>query len=363
MTNYNEIIKSNLSCFLGITQHPELISALDKDLNMLEKDFSLLVRNFCSQTDPDRAYDFLFEIWVCKMLRNSAAGNISYEPRTISNKPPDFRCVINGVQFDIQVKRMHNILNEIVKKRFQRECRKRLQKHSKTWFINLKISDELEPYHINEFFRYIKQNLSSFKSKPVFKGKIEENDYMWQFKGKKLVGFSFTEKNRKTGGISIGVVYSGNPGEFGLQRLDLELYRKSINRILKKSKTTFSETVSDKQSNIVIIQPASELWGLTSSDVMADILYGDDQTLVYSDSKGNECLKNIRGRNGILKNYHNITGVIFVKSNVSFMSEKFTGSYFLNELHLKEICIHPKIFEEMSYYVLHEWVSNKGGID
>ncbi len=357
MFDYSEKIKNNLYCFPGFMEHPERVLAINRDLNTLKRDFPVLVRNFCTQTNPDCAYDFLFEIWICKMLLNLSVKNLFYEPPNISNKPPDFRCMLEGVQFDIQVKRLHNVANEITKRTFQRECRKRLKKHTKSWFINLKISDALKPQHINDFFKYLEQNLPSFNAKTGYQGMLEESGYIWQFGGKKLVEFSFTEKNSKMDGISISTIYSGNPGEYSWQRVDPEPYRKSLSRVLKKARTTFSEAAANKQSNLVIVQPDSDV-GLDSSDEMAEVLYGDVQTVVYRGLDGNEIQKNIRGPNGILRNYRNITGVIFVPSSVYFMTKIFTGSYFLSEHHLNEICVHPKLFDEMTYYFLSGRKSN-----
>jgi len=120
MSDYSKAIRNNLYCFPGIVNNPERISAINEDLNTLnERGLTSLVNNFCSQTDPDRADDLLFEIWVCKMLMKSSVENLSYEPPILS-KPPDFRCNLNGVQFDIQVKRVHNVVNEIAKTIFQR---------------------------------------------------------------------------------------------------------------------------------------------------------------------------------------------------------------------------------------------------
>ena len=297
--------------------------------------------------------DFLFEIWVCKMLLKAGVQNLCYEPSEVI-RPPDFRGTLTGVQFDIQVKRLHNVSNEIAKKVFQRECRRRLRKHSQPWFINLKISDAFQRQHINGFFSYLDKMLPSFSARSAQQGMLQADDYVWEFEGTKLISFSFNEKNKKAAGISIGSIHSGNPGTHMLQMVDVEPYRKAMGRVLKKAKTTFSESPSDKQSNLVIVQPESELWDI-DSDQMADTLYGDDQTVVGTGSDGNEIQKDIRGPNGILKKYKDITGVIFVPSKVSFLEEKFTGSYFLSEFHLSEICIHPKLFNEMTYYVLPEW--------
>lgn len=357
MTDYTETIKNNLYCFPGFVKHSERIAAINEDLNKLvEEGFSSLVSNFCNQTDPDRARDFLFEIWICKMLKQSSVENLRYEP-PISKQPPDFRCNLEGVQFDIQVKRLHNVINEIAKRIFQRECRHRLSKHAKPWFINLRISDEFQRQYINDFFQFLDKNMHSFAAKADYQGLLAANDYVWEWQGKRMVGFSFSEKNTKTAGISIGAIHSGNPGEGLVQRIDPAPYRSAMNRVLKKSKPTFFERASNTQSNLVMVQPDSELWGLDDADDMADVLYGDDQTVAYTRSDGHEIVRDIRGSNGILKDrkFSNITGVIFVPPSVFYTSEKLSGSYFLSEFHLEEICIHPKLFSEMTYYVLPEW--------
>lgn len=355
MTDYLETIRNNLSYFPGIINHSDRVAFINDDLNMLNERFPALVRNFLTQTDPDRAHDFLFEIWICKMLIMASVEGLCYEPADVSIRPPDFRCCLNGVQFDIQIKRLHNISNEITKRIFQRECRRRLGRYDRSWFINLRISDELKPEHINRFFSYLSQNFLSFKAKTGYRGMLEANDYIWRDSNEPLVSFSFTEKNEKTGGISIGAIHSGSPGRSGLQWVNFAPCRKSMNRVLKKAKTTFSMATSFSQSNLVIVQPDAGLSDMDCADDMADVLYGDDQTVMYTSASGNEVQKDIRARNGILKDHCSITGVIFVPPSVFFMAPEFMGSYFLNEHCLKQISQHPKLFPKLTYYVLPEW--------
>ena len=74
----------------------------------------------------------------------------------------DFRFRLHGVNFDMQVKRLHNVTNEQTKFLFERECRRHLSKMPKPWFINFWVSDHFTPQHLNSFFAYLKRSIDHF---------------------------------------------------------------------------------------------------------------------------------------------------------------------------------------------------------
>jgi len=127
MMDFRPNILKNLRIYPGIVEDPDRIETLNDILNDLNAfGFDNLVQRFCSQADPERARDFRFEIWICQMLpRNHDVQNLQYEPPETRN-PPDFRFLIHGVSFDMEVKRLHNVTNELTKLRFKRECQKPL---------------------------------------------------------------------------------------------------------------------------------------------------------------------------------------------------------------------------------------------
>ena len=108
-----DMLRQGSFCHRG---DPDRIETLNDTLNDLAAlGFDRLVQNFCTQPDPERASDFLFEIWICQMLRrNQDVQDLEYEPPEIQN-PPDFRFIIHGVSFDMQVKRLHNVTYELTK--------------------------------------------------------------------------------------------------------------------------------------------------------------------------------------------------------------------------------------------------------
>src|SRR5712692_469245 len=110
MIDFRPNIRKNLRIYPGIIEYSDRIEALNNIFNELYAlGFGKLVQNFCTQPDPEKADDFLFEIWVCQMLRrNQNMQGLQYEPSDATS-PPDFRFLLQGVSFDMQVKRLHNI--------------------------------------------------------------------------------------------------------------------------------------------------------------------------------------------------------------------------------------------------------------
>jgi hypothetical protein len=163
-------------------------------LSLILWGFGKLVQNFCTQRDPEKASDFLFEIWVCQMLRrNPEVQGLQYEPFE-TRHPPDFRFLLHSVTFDIQVKRLHNIKNEITKRLFERECGRRLSRLPKPWFINFWVADQFTRQHLNPFFAYVKQSLDQFSPTTTQDSVLGEPQYSWEQDDMTLVKFSFTQK-------------------------------------------------------------------------------------------------------------------------------------------------------------------------
>lgn len=155
MTDFRTNILTNLRIYPGIVEDPARIEILNDTLNDIgTSGFGKLVQNFCTQPDPERARDFPFEIWICQMLhRNQDVQDLQYEPSD-TKCPPDFHFRLHGVNFDIQVKRLHNVTNEQTQVVFKRECQKHLSKVPKPWFINFWVSDDFTRQHLNPFFAY-----------------------------------------------------------------------------------------------------------------------------------------------------------------------------------------------------------------
>jgi len=150
LRDFRPDIHTNLSFYRGLVEDPDRIESFNIILNELEAlGFGRLVQNFSSQRDPDKASDILFEISICQLLRRSLdIQDLQYEPLG-EEHPPDFRFQLRGVSFDLQVKQLHNIKNEMTKRLFERECRRHLSRLPKPWFINFWVADQFMPQHLN----------------------------------------------------------------------------------------------------------------------------------------------------------------------------------------------------------------------
>lgn len=353
--NYQSVIIENLSKFPGIINHPDRVKEINNILIILEeKGFKKLVANFCNQEDSDRAYDILFEMWICRvLLTNQNIKNLQYEPSD-SIHPPDFRFEINQTYFDIQVKRLHNVYNEISKRLFQRECKRRLSKITKSWFINYGISKKFKREHLNPFFQYLKKNINHFVAVPSLSETLKTRPYYWPNDNDKLVSFSFSEKQKQNNKISIGIIFN-NVGGLQVEYVPVEPIRQSVRRILKKAKLSLTKEITSRQSNIIIMKTASELW--FDEDTMLDVLYGDDCTELTLMPDGSEKIKDIRANNGLLRSdtFSTVCGLIFVPNEAHLNDIDFKGFYFPHPLHLKTIEAHPKIFNSLKFCCPSAW--------
>src|SRR6266446_8222619 len=328
MTDFRPNILTNLCIYRGIVEDPDRIEALNDILNELDASgFGKLVQNFCTQTDPERADDFLFEIWICQMLRRRKdVQALQYEPSD-ATFPPDFRFLLQDVSFGIQVKRLHNTKNEITRRLFVRECRKRLSNIQKPWLINFWVADHFTRQHLNTFFAYLRQSLNQFSPVTTFNTLLGEPQYLWKQDGRILVRFSFIEKPNKEPGIFPGVIslMTGGP-------IDTDAFRAGVERLLKKSRNSLTRPVSSTQANLLVMQVAHPI--LFAGQTMPDALYAS---------------------NGLFRSgkFSNSCGLILVPSQAWCFNDRFEGIYFPNPVHLQTSLSHPKPFEEMVFYEAH----------
>ena len=197
--DFKPIILDNLDRFRGIVREPDRIESINVLLNEIYyRGFTRLIDNFCSQkNDANKAYDTLFEIWICKMLlENPEMQDLQYEPSD-ENRPPDFRCRLENVKFDVQIKRLLNVHNEMAKSSLYDECLKRLERIPRPWFINYGVSKDFNRQDINPFFEHIKKELENFKIISTMERVPLSPMYSWPDDKNPLVGFTFSEKPKK----------------------------------------------------------------------------------------------------------------------------------------------------------------------
>lgn len=263
---------TNLAAYPGIVEDSSVVAKIDSMLRIAKNaGLDPLVANFCSNPD---ARDTLFEVWIaCMLLANRAVKSLVYEPPN-EPRPPDFRFTIDGVGFDIQVKRMHNVKNEMTKLLFERECRRQLSRIQEPWFINFWVSDEFEGRYLNEFFSDVRGNLDSFTPSTDMTVGVQANQYVWKRDGKVLVRFSFLQKSSGHPGITPGIIHYFGTVDGMFDAVDTEAIRKAVERQLKKARPTLMRDVSDTQANVVIVQAEGNLW--MDNDTMGDVLYGKE---------------------------------------------------------------------------------------
>ena len=345
MKDFRSNILTNLRIYPGIVEDPDRIETLNGILTDLDKSgFDKLVQNFCTQPDPERASDFLFEIWICQMLRrNQDVQDLQYEPPENQN-PPDFRFLIHGVRFDMQVKRLHNVTHELIKLLFKRECQRRLSGMPKLWFINFWVSDHFAPQDLNPFFVYLKRSIDQFSPVTTLDSLLGEPQYPWEQNGTTLVRFSFTEKPRKEPGIFPGVISLMGTESGLMEPLDTAAFRRSVERLLKKSRKSLTRPVSPTQANLLVMKSVHFLF---ADKTMPDTLYGDEVIGLHKEREP----EIFRKPNGLFRpnKFSNISGLILVPSQVWGFSERFEGDYFPHPSHVQNIRCQPKPFEEIMF--------------
>ncbi len=267
-------ILKNLGIYQGYVEDSDRIETLNDILNDLHSlGFDRLVQNFCTQPDPEKACDFLFEIWICQMLRrNQEVQALQYEPPETQN-PPDFRFFMHGVSFDLQVKRLQNVTNEPTKLLFKRECQRRLSDIPKPWFINFWISDHFTRQDLNPFFTFLKGFIKQFSPVTNLDTLLGEPQYSWEPNETTLVQFSFTEKRSKEPGISPGIISLMGTENGLMAPIDTAAFRRSVERLLKKSRKSLLRPVSPTQANLLVMQSVHFLF---ADKTMPAALFGDE---------------------------------------------------------------------------------------
>lgn len=345
MTDFRPNILKNLRIYPGYVENPDCIETLNDILNDLDAlGFAKLVQNFCTQPDPERASDFLFEVWICQMLRrNQDVQDLEYEPPETQN-PPDFRFLLHGVSFDVQVKRLQNVTNELTKLIFKQECQRRLPDIPKPWFINFRISAHFTRQDLNPFFAFLKRSIDQFSPVATLDTLLGEPQYSWEQNGTTLVQFSFAEKRSKEPGIFPGIISLMGTESDLMEPIDTAAFRKSVERLLKKSRKSLIRPISPTQANLLVMQSV-HFW--FADKIMSAALYGDE-CIGWHRARGSEVF---RQPNGLFRpnNFSNINGLILVPSQVWCFSECFEGDYYLHSSHFQNIRGHPKPFEEMRF--------------
>jgi hypothetical protein len=345
MRDFRPNILKNLGIFPGLVEDPDWIETLNNILNDLNSlGFDRLVQNFCTQPDPERACDFLFEIWICQMLRrNQDVQDLEYEPPKTQN-PPDFRFLINGVSFDMQVKRLHNVTYELTKLLFKRECQKRLFTIPKPWLINFWVSNRFLLQDLNPFFVYLKRFINQFSPVTTLDTHLGEPQYSWEKNGTTLVRFSFIEKQIKEPGIFPGVNFFMGTENGLMEPIDTDAFRSSVERLLRKSRKSLIRPVSPTQANLLVMQLVHFPF---ADKAMPATLFGDE---VIGWHRGKD-LEIFRQTNGLFhpNNFSKICGLILVPPIGWGFSECFKGDYFPHPSHVQNIRCHPKPFEEMMF--------------
>ncbi|MGP0592660.1 hypothetical protein ACTRXD_09005 [Nitrospira sp. T9] len=345
MKDFRPNILYNLRTDPWYVEDPDRIETLNNILNDLESlGFDRLVQKFCTQPDPERACDFLFEIWIFQMLRrNQDVQALQYEPPGSQN-PPDFRFFIHGVSFDLQVKRLHNVTHELTKLLFKRECQKHLSVLAKPWFINFWVSDQFTRQDLSPFFAFLKRSINQFSPVMNLDTLLEEPQYSWEQNGTTLVRFSFFEKRNKEPGISPGVTYLMGTENGLMAPIDTDAFRKSVKRLLTKSRKTMVRPVSPTQANLLVMQSVHFSF---ADKTMPATLYGDEGIRCH---RGRDP-ELFRQPNGLFRpnNFSNINGLILVPSQVRFFYPHFEGDFYLHSSHFQNIRGHPKPFKEMMF--------------
>lgn len=173
---------------------------------------------------------------------------------------------------------------------------------------------------------------------------LEEPQYLWEQNGTTLVRFSFIEKRSKEPGIFPGVISLMETESGLMEPIDSAVFRKSVERLVKKSRKSLSRPVSHTQANLLVMQSVHFPF---ADKTMPDALYGDEGTGWHRE-RG---LEIFREPNGLFcsNNFSNICGLILVPSQVWCFSECFEGDYFPHPSHVEKIRCHPKPFEEMMF--------------
>ena len=280
------------------------------------------------------------------LRRNQDVQLLQYEPPETQN-PPDFRFLLHGVSFDIQVKRLQNVTNEQTQLLFERECQSHLSGMANPWFINFGISAHFTRQDLNPFFAFLKRSIDQFSPVTTLDTLLGEPQYSWEQKGTTLVQFSFSEKRSNEPDIYPGIIsMMGTEGDL-METIDTAAFRKSIERLLKKLRKSLIRPVSPTQAHLLVMQ--SVHFGFADK-TMPDALYGDECEGLHRVSGW----ESFRQPNGLFRpnNFSNICGLILVPSEVWVFSPHFEGDFYLHPSHFQNIRGYPKPFKEVKEFLL-----------
>jgi len=348
MKDYTSKIKEILSDYSGWVKNEDLQNALNETLNALleRQELSNLATKFLSCRDSMRALDILFEIKICRLLlENNNIKKLTYEPNVERGVScPDFRIEIEDKTIDIQVKRIVQIEQEIIKEKLIKELKKRFVSPAYSYVIEIWISDKIMPRDINEFLNKFKKDFALYKQK---------KEYSYAINGKKLVRFRLLRKRKNGIGLSLGMIHYTQAEDGLAKKIDITIRRKKIRKLLRIASQSFPSLPSNKHFNYVFMSPDSTIW--FSEDDVDNCLYGDEGVRFNS---RNDKAYGIRGKNGLFSqnSFKKINALIFVHPSFSIVSDDFPGCLYANEKYLDEIPKAPEPFKKpMKCFVLPEW--------
>ncbi len=241
------------------------------------------------------------------------------------------------------MKRLHNVTHELTKLLFKRECQNHLSVIAKPWFINFWVSDQFTGQDLNPFFAFLKRSIKQFSPVTSLDTLLGEPQYSWEPNGTPLVRFSFTEKSNKEPGIFPGVTYLMGTENGSLAPIDADAFRKSVKRLLKKSRETMIRPVSPTQANLLVMQSVHFPF---ADKTMPAALYGDEG-ITWREKDPEP----FRQPNGLFRHntFSKICGLILVSPQEWVFSDSFKGDYFWHPSHVQSIQCHPKPFEEIMF--------------
>ncbi|PKO19320.1 hypothetical protein CVU37_03775 [candidate division BRC1 bacterium HGW-BRC1-1] len=306
-----------------------------------------LVKCFFDQAECDRAADHLFEMWFGGgLLQQDGICDLEYEPKP---EQPDFRFSFQGVEFNLQVKRVLNIVAEADKRNFIRTIDEE-PPLAKPWVINITLSPCFHRKYFKEFREYLKANANTFQ--PRRQSEIQlAGDYVWKKDGVPLVKYSFMERNPEER-FALGMVFYDNSGVIDDARH--KPARKSIAAKLKDASKTLKNLAPDSCS-MVVLQPVSDLF-LKHCD-MLDIFYGTESIKNFLEKEtGRRVPCRIRGDRGIFKPKANsrIAGVLVVDGRIDYLRSPFNGMFYPHLRHIELLKKYILPFEGWKYVTTDE---------
>jgi hypothetical protein len=325
--DYTTDIISCLKAFSGIVGDPDRVLLLNARLNEFDSaGFGKLTQNLLSQQGSDEPLSFLTELAVCRALMNdSDITDLCYEP-DIQGKKPDFRFAKSGINFDIQVKRVRNTINEVTREKLCRELDRSLHSVKRAVLLSIWVSDDFPLCRINDCTRDL-QKASSLL--PALREYSSTPQYQWPESGTPLLQYCLYDAKPQmpyaaTGFVQLGAL-NGMP-----QQMDVPAQRKAVERVLKRSSESMPTLPSPEQCNVVIIDPGGTDWLDVRS--MQYVLSGVPSVKLWTDDNGNQHTTHELTPDGtfIRNKYRHISYVILLPRSYDFLAERIKGTAFSN---------------------------------